>query len=182
VPDPLSPTEEESICLHCGLCCKGAVLSGVRLLEEERHHAERLGIPVLETPVGPAFAQPCSQLMGNRCRSYQERPKACGTYRCKLLEAVESGQLGYAEAKARVGQLLTLIKEISRLCAPVSLPRFFWSAAHASDPATLPDVRARLLAAMGEARVPWQTLRGLLDNWINSPSELTARRESGGNP
>lgn len=175
---PSVPTTQDSICLHCGLCCSGAALSGVRLTEAERSPMEQRGVQVIETPNGPAFALPCPQLSGNRCRIYSERPVACGAYRCRLLDAVETGQLSYADAMARVEQLLVLVAEVSRLSAPVSLARFFWTAAHASDPATPPEVRVRLLASMGEARVPWQTLRGLLDDWINSPLELMARRRA----
>lgn len=169
---------EQSLCVSCGLCCKGVTLSGVRLAETELPKAARLHLTVVDTPRGSAFALPCPNLSSNRCQVYDDRPSACASYRCKLLDAVATGNLAATEARSRILELLGLVRVIESLVTAAKMPEFLRVAAHAADPETPTELRAQLLQAMGPAKNFWLTLRSLLDDWVHSPAELQKRLES----
>ena len=169
------PKPEQSLCLACGLCCKGVVLSGVRLTEQERTSAVYKHLPVIDTKRGPAFPLPCAKFANGSCLIYSDRPLACRHYRCKLLAGVASGSLESHEAQRRIDELLLFVDKLDKLVTKMPRGEFYRLAAHAADPETPLPLRSQLLTAMGSAGPLWQTLRSLLDEWINSPEELLQR-------
>ena len=91
-------TEEQQLCLTCGMCCDGVIFADVRLqADDDAGRLRELGLPLCGTRKrlesgGLKFAQPCAALEGYACRIYPERPAHCRNFECLLLKAVKSGR------------------------------------------------------------------------------------------
>jgi uncharacterized protein len=84
------------LCRDCALCCDGALFARVPLVEGEPPPP---GVRVAETAGGGRYLpQPCAALVDRACAAYAERPRACRTYRCLLVGALEAGEVGLREA------------------------------------------------------------------------------------
>jgi hypothetical protein len=95
-----------SICIGCGLCCDGTVLSHLAVADESDlgWPLRLLGVEVIVQADPPVFALPCPAVHAGVCTEYdQHRPSACGQFACDLLRAVDDGQLGADEARAVIG-------------------------------------------------------------------------------
>lgn len=94
----VSLNSEERLCLACGMCCDGTLFDRVPLAEEETARLKGTALTVISTQDGrPALRQRCSALEGG-CAVYHERPHACRTYRCLLLDALAQGEVDLADA------------------------------------------------------------------------------------
>ena len=103
--------ELEALCRSCGLCCDGALFGRVELQPDEVEPARRHRLHVVAG--GKAFEQPCSALVRRDgdavCAAYDERPRACRRFVCRLYERHrrEGGPLeARLAAVARVRSLL----------------------------------------------------------------------------
>ncbi|MBK8257525.1 MAG: YkgJ family cysteine cluster protein [Polyangiaceae bacterium] len=94
-----------ALCLRCGLCCTGEIFENVRLAEDEVEHARSLRLPLLGEPTPHHFGLPCPAHRGGRCSVYTERPRACRSFVCLTLAALEAGDIDNAEADRRVAKL-----------------------------------------------------------------------------
>ena len=111
------PSDEQQLCLECGMCCNGVIFGDVKLREgDDAARLESLG---LRMKGKRAFSQPCAALEGCRCRIYEERPKYCREFECVVLENVKSGRLKKTvargiirEAKKRVTRVERLLNEL----------------------------------------------------------------------
>ena len=93
-----------ALCLACGICCEGVLHNHATAVPEEIERIERLGISLYEKRDYPAFALPCPCHVNHRCAVYDQRPKACGVYKCSLLQAAQEGKRSFSEALRIVEQ------------------------------------------------------------------------------
>jgi Fe-S-cluster containining protein len=74
-------TELEVLCVSCGLCCDGSLFGRVMFEPDELAPKKRLHL----IASGRGFDQPCGALDEDRtCAIYDERPRACRRFICKL--------------------------------------------------------------------------------------------------
>lgn len=94
-----------SVCVGCGLCCDGTVVSHLAVSD-----ASDLGPPLLAMGVEviaeadpPVFALPCPAVDDGVCTVYElHRPHACAQFQCALSTAVDAGATTPAAARAIV--------------------------------------------------------------------------------
>lgn len=82
------------LCLECGLCCDGTLFSSMDVAP-----GEASSLPVVAEGGRLKVLQPCPAHDGS-CKVYSERPRSCREFSCAPLEAVESGTMTLAEARA----------------------------------------------------------------------------------
>ena len=102
-PLELPETNEDSICVGCGLCCDGTVLSHLAVVDESDlgRPLQALGVEIIVEADPPVFALPCPAFDGHSCTIYGlHRPHACGEFECDLSTAVTVGELSKAEARS----------------------------------------------------------------------------------
>ncbi len=126
-----------TLCRACGMCCDGSLFGRVDLEPEEVEPARRHHLHVLEN--GRAFTQRCTALVGAdgggcRCAIYDERPRACRRFACRLYERHRHDG-GPIEARLaavrRVRELVALLEASGRTPAELDAP----------DAAVEPDLR-----------------------------------------
>ena len=100
------------LCLACGICCEGVLHNHATAVPEELERIERLGISLYEKREYSAFALPCSCHVGQRCMVYEQRPTACGAYKCSLLQAAQEGVRSFSEAHRVVEQAREVMGQI----------------------------------------------------------------------
>jgi len=169
----LGSTRAQQLCQECGICCGGAVLSGGRLEPSELVFAEARRLRVVQTQKGPAFAHPCPLLADRQCSAYDERPKSCRAFRCKLLRSLDDGSLSWDEARTRVADLLQRISLIESALEPDARDALWWAAALLGDPDTNEVQRAELSEMLEGVLVDLAELRRLTNEWIASPDDLS---------
>lgn len=96
--NPDLENECSQLCTSCGLCCDGTLFQKVRLRPEEIESAKKIGLNVIQDK---GFTQPCVKYENACCQIYDSRPKACQTFRCRLL-ARHIAEGGPIEARLRV--------------------------------------------------------------------------------
>ncbi len=111
-----------SLCTSCGLCCSGALFPRTVLKREELSWARgKQLLDVLDDARGASFAQPCGLLDARKCVAYEERPAVCRSYQCKLLRALEAGEITMEAAQAKVQRLQDIYARVSQLVTPTSV-------------------------------------------------------------
>ena len=101
--DETDGSDEVSICLGCGLCCDGTLLSHLAVVDESDlgRPLQALGVQVIVEADPPVFALPCPAFDGHSCTIYSlHRPHACGEFECDLSTAVTAGARSRAEARS----------------------------------------------------------------------------------
>ena len=73
----------EDLCLSCGLCCDGSLFWAVPVKQGEN-------VPAPLDADG-RLRQPCACFNG-ACSIYAERPAACRTFDCRVLQTVQAGR------------------------------------------------------------------------------------------
>jgi Fe-S-cluster containining protein len=174
----VGPGAGERLCTACGLCCSGAVLSGVIVRGEEVAWARRRRLHLVETPVGWAFAHPCPLLDGTRCSDYEDRPGACRRFACKLLSSVERGEASIDEALAEVASLRAAVDAISDRVEPARRARLWQLSTVIADATTEPAARAAAEAELSPLLADVRELRARIDRVIISPEQNAASRKS----
>jgi len=111
--------ELTALCGACGLCCNGSLFGRVPLAAEEVAPARRRRLRVLRD--GRAFEQPCTALVrevaaagaddAHGCAIYDERPKACAAFTCRL----------YVRHRREGGVLATRLVAVRRVRELVAL-------------------------------------------------------------
>lgn len=98
----------DHLCVTCAMCCDGTLYSRVPVTEAEK---KRLGGGdnfYTKSDGTLRMRQGCRYLGRNgACHVYQERPKTCRTYKCRLLKRVEAGDLSEGEAVEIVTEIRT---------------------------------------------------------------------------
>lgn len=95
------------MCIGCGLCCDGTVLSHLAVSDESDlgRPLAALGVTVLVQADPPVFELPCPAFDGSCCSIYElHRPRACARFECDLSRAVAAGELDAATARDLVAR------------------------------------------------------------------------------
>jgi hypothetical protein len=102
-----------TLCKACGLCCDGSLFGRVALEPDELEAARKNRLPLVRD--GSAFEQPCTSYVQNACTCYDERPRACRRFVCRLYERHEreGGPLApRLDAVKRVHELLDRVRAL----------------------------------------------------------------------
>ena len=111
----LTSDEAGALCTECGLCCDGVLFAAAPLRNDEVDRLEPLGFPITGDTGEPCFAQPCVKLVGRSCTVYADRPSVCRSYRCRLLAALVSGEVGLDQARRTVATAHQLLSDAAAL-------------------------------------------------------------------
>ena len=144
---PQPGTDEGStLCLECGLCCRGAIHAKAVLFDEDRSLARELVLRVIATPDGPRFRLPCHHHVDGRCTTYDNRPRVCHEYQCKLLGRLLSGRLSLADCLDRVHHVQNLVATLQKTTGVPAAQVSIWGHMRRwlSDPSNAKDRNARL--------------------------------------
>ncbi len=107
---------EQTLCQRCGICCDGALFSGVQLQPGDSAPALReLGLSVRKQGKGWRLLQPCAALDGCHCRVYAERPTHCRQFRCRLLDQLRDGEVALEPALRVVRRARRLANQVQAL-------------------------------------------------------------------
>jgi uncharacterized protein len=112
-----------SICVGCGLCCDGTVVSHLAVADESDlgRPLRILGVELIVTSDPPVFALPCPAVRDGVCTVYdQHRPSACSRYACRLLAGVEEGRIDEGAARATIRATIALRDGVRAGLAPSS--------------------------------------------------------------
>lgn len=94
-----------ALCPSCGLCCNGVLFGDVELQRgDDSKTLTRTGIDLFRKGRKTAFTQPCACLVNELCAIYQNRPKRCAEFDCRLLMHVQKGKLTAASARKKITQ------------------------------------------------------------------------------
>jgi hypothetical protein len=107
-----APADHEvSICVGCGLCCDGTVLSHIAVRDDSDLGLplKALGVTVIVEADPPVFALPCPAVHDGVCTIYdRHRPRACAWFECDLSSAVLAGEVPLDEARAVVAATVSV--------------------------------------------------------------------------
>jgi uncharacterized protein len=102
-----------SLCLTCGMCCRGVLNPTALLDEDELDRAAALGVRTLKKDDGhDAFHLPCPhhEHEANACTIYEDRFHVCRRYECDLLSALSKDEIPLDEA-LRIARATRAIEE-----------------------------------------------------------------------
>lgn len=90
----------EHLCLSCGLCCDGSLFWAVPIGKGEN----------VPAPLGAdrRLRQPCVCFNG-ACSIYADRPAACRTFDCRVLQTVQAGHRDTAWALKQIAGMRRLL-------------------------------------------------------------------------
>lgn len=111
VSDTPTPPVEQSICVGCGLCCDGTVLTHIAVRDESDLGLPlaALGVSIIVEADPPVFELPCPAVSDGVCTIYHlHRPGACGWFECDLSSAVLAGEVDADEARAVIAATVAL--------------------------------------------------------------------------
>ena len=100
------------LCMVCGLCCLGIVHSHAALDTNELDLARELALRVDVFEDGLGFHLPCPQYQGDRCETYQRRPRACANYQCELLQRFLGGEVSLEDSLSLITQAKVLLDKL----------------------------------------------------------------------
>jgi uncharacterized protein len=93
----------EDLCLSCGLCCDGSLFWAVPVEEGEN-------APVTLDAEG-RLRQPCTCFDG-ACTIYADRPAACRTFDCRVLQTVQAGRRDVAWAREQIAGMRRVLAAV----------------------------------------------------------------------
>lgn len=100
-----------SVCVGCGLCCDGTLLSHLAVSDESDLGAPlmTLGVEVIVEADPPVFALPCPAVVGGTCAVHGlHRPHACQQFECALADAVADRSLPADVARSVIADTAAL--------------------------------------------------------------------------
>lgn len=103
--------DEQSICIGCGLCCDGTVVSHLAVRDESDLGAplRGLGVEIIAAAEPPVFELPCPAVCDGVCTIHSlHRPSACSQFECKLSQGVLDGKVALEEARMLISATLAL--------------------------------------------------------------------------
>ena len=111
VADPRS----SDLCLDCGLCCDGSIFGKARLRPDELELSVAAGLERVDDDGQAFFRLGCSCLDRTACRIYEKRPETCRTFRCALLNRLDTGDVDFMTAKTMVAEARRLADRADEL-------------------------------------------------------------------
>lgn len=110
VDEPVVDSDRgESICIGCGLCCDGTLLSHLAVSDESDlgMPLRALGVELIAVAEPPVFELPCPAVDHGTCTIHHlHRPRACAQFECSLSRAVLDGEIEPETARAVIAQTL----------------------------------------------------------------------------
>ncbi|MGF1445380.1 MAG: YkgJ family cysteine cluster protein [Pikeienuella sp.] len=109
----------EALCLSCGLCCDGSLFWAVPVGAGE----------TVPTPLDAEgrLRQPCACFDG-ACTIYAQRPAACRSFDCRVLQTVQAGRRDIAWAEGEIRAMRKILAELDILL-PGGAPSIYRRAA-----------------------------------------------------
>lgn len=108
----MSAIDLGALCRACGLCCDGSLFGRGTLEPDEVERARKNRLVVV--PNGGSFEQRCSALGDDgACAIYDERPRTCRRFVCRLHERAraEQGPIeSYVAVAHRVRELIARVE------------------------------------------------------------------------
>ena len=96
--------DEDNICLACGICCDGTLIGIVEV--EAAEFSGFVGIlEVEESDEIGFFLHPCEKFC-EKCTIYDQRPKQCGLFECKVLKSYEQGEMDFKAATEIIAEVI----------------------------------------------------------------------------
>jgi len=105
------PASDQSICIGCGLCCDGTVVTHLAVRDESDLGAplRGLGVEIIAAADPPVFALPCPAVNEGICTIHSlHRPSACSQFECSLSQGVIDETVTVAEARMLISATLLL--------------------------------------------------------------------------
>ena len=105
-----------SICIGCGLCCDGTVVSHLAVADESDLGAplRMLGVEIVAAAEPPVFALPCPAVTDGRCTIHGlHRPSACAQFECRVSASVLDGSMTTETARATIARAFSLRREVA---------------------------------------------------------------------
>ena len=96
---------DASICIGCGLCCDGTLLSYLAVSDDSDLGLPLrvLGVELIYEADPPVFALPCPAVRDGCCTVFDaHRPHACSQFACRLLLAHEAGEVERTTARRAI--------------------------------------------------------------------------------
>lgn len=106
----------DSVCVGCGLCCDGTVVSYLAVRDESDLGAplRALGVEIIAAAEPPVFELPCPAVCDGVCTIHAlHRPSACTQFECKVSQSILDGELPVAEARGRIAKAFELREGVS---------------------------------------------------------------------
>lgn len=115
----------DELCTRCGLCCDGTLFGDVELTGRvESARLEVLGLDIdTDDADAELMALPCVALTGTRCSVYQQRPRCCRTFACRLLLDAQRGAVTVAAALDHIARARTEVQRVETLLAALGAPQ-----------------------------------------------------------
>jgi len=114
----MNPSDANSLCLECGLCCNGVIFADVQLRPKDNAARLRaLGLAFVQKSRAGVekFKQPCTAFGGCQCNIYSERPTYCREFECLLLKSVKAGEVKIEEARRAIRSALRQVETVKGL-------------------------------------------------------------------
>src|SRR6266849_5621581 len=94
------------LCPACGMCCNGVLFGDVELQRgDDAKKLAAIGMDLRKKENGKiCFTQPCACFDGKLCGIYNERPKCCQTFECRLLERTQAGTVTVSSALKAIAE------------------------------------------------------------------------------
>lgn len=111
----LSTEHPRSICVGCGLCCDGTLLSHLAVSDESDlgMPLRAMGVALITAADPPVFELPCPAVDAGVCTIHHlHRPHACSLYECALSRSVLSGEVDADTARAIITSTLSTRRRI----------------------------------------------------------------------
>ena len=121
-------TDEPSICIGCGLCCDGTVVSHLAVSDESDLGAplRALGVELIVVSDPPVFELPCPAVDDGVCTVFdRHRPRACAQFECAVLRDHDSGAIDRPEALSRIDALRRASDQADGAAVESLLDRWF---------------------------------------------------------
>ncbi len=102
---------EQSICIGCGLCCDGTVVTHLAVRDESDLGSplRALGVELIAAAEPPVFALPCPAVVDGVCSIHDlHRPSACSQFECAVSRSVLDGQRTSAQARQLIGETFAM--------------------------------------------------------------------------
>jgi Fe-S-cluster containining protein len=97
-----------NLCLSCGLCCNGLLFKDLPLTEEELIPFVELKPKTEKRGSGLFLSLPCIAWESDKgCTKYNDRPKVCRDFKCKVLVKYENKELTYEQAMEKINFIKT---------------------------------------------------------------------------
>mgnify|MGYP000721089463 CR=1 FL=1 len=109
--------DEQSICIGCGLCCDGTVVTHLAVRDESDLGAplRGLGVEIIAAAEPPAFELPCPAVCDGVCTIHDlHRPSACSQFECALSQGVIDGVVSSDEARSVISAALMLRNAVAQ--------------------------------------------------------------------